>query len=132
MIHFVYDIISSSILFISMFGISNSLSQKTIFAPRRTNAFTEETNVYEGAMISSPVFVFINIAAISRASVHEVVSNTFLNPNLFSKKSWHLFVKRPSPEIFLVSTDSKIYFVSLPVKYGLLNPMWCLVKSFWY
>jgi hypothetical protein len=39
-----------------------------------------ETNVYEGIIISSPGFVSINIAAISRASVQEVVRSTFLNP----------------------------------------------------
>ena len=71
----------------SILGVSVSLSQNTILAPRSTKAFTEDTNVYEGAIISSPAFVLIKIAAISKASVQEVVSNTFLKPNLFSKKS---------------------------------------------
>ena len=70
-----------------MFGLSVPLSQKIILAPRKTKALTVDTNVNEGAITSSPCFIFNNMAAISRASVQDVVNNTFFNPYFFSKKS---------------------------------------------
>jgi hypothetical protein len=45
----------------------------------------------------------MRIAAISKASVQEVVNKAFLNPYLSSKKCWHFFVNIPSPEIFPAS-----------------------------
>ena len=50
-----------------MFIVLGSISTKTIFAPLKTNGFTVETNVNEGAITSSPSFISANIAAISVA-----------------------------------------------------------------
>src|SRR6478735_3834711 len=72
-------------------------------------------------MTSSPGWISKRMAAISRASVQDVVSKTFLKPNRCSKNSLHFFVYRPSPEIFPLFTARVMYSVSFPVKWGLLN-----------
>ncbi|MOA39220.1 hypothetical protein D3C78_1609810 [compost metagenome] len=69
-----------------MLGLLGSLSAKIIFAPRNTNALAVDTKVKDGMMISSPGCVLIKMAAISSASVQDVVSSTFLKPNFDSKK----------------------------------------------
>lgn len=108
-------------MFASILGVSFSESAKIIFAPLRINAFAVDTNVYEGIMTSSPGFIFNNKAEISNALVQEFVINVFLKPYRFSKNSSHFLVNIPSPDILPEATACFIYFVSLPVKNGLLN-----------
>ena len=64
----------------SRFGSSPRLSTNTIVAPWRTNASALETNVYDGTITSSPGPTPVRMAAISSASVHEVVSRHFPKP----------------------------------------------------
>ena len=49
-------------------------------APWRTNASAVETKVYEGTITSSPGPTPVRIAAISSASVHEVVNRHLRKP----------------------------------------------------
>lgn len=104
-----------------MFGVSFSESANTTFAPRRMKAFAVDTNVYDGIITSSPGLMFNRRAEISKEPVHEFVINVFLNLYLFSKNSSHFLVNIPSPDILPEVTACFIYFISLPVKNGLLN-----------
>jgi len=63
-----------------MFGVSSPLSAKTMRAPRSTKALTVETKVKLGAITSSPGPMSARMAAISRASVQEVVSSALGMP----------------------------------------------------
>ena len=65
----------------SKFGLAFELSPNTILAPLRIKALAVEGKVKEGIMTSSPGEIPAKIAHISKASVHEVVSRTFLHPN---------------------------------------------------
>jgi len=61
----------------SMLGISGKVSAKTILAPLSRKALAVEGNVNEGMMTSSPGPTSERMAAISKASLHEVVSKVF-------------------------------------------------------
>ena len=58
---------------------------KTGRAPRRTNAFSVETNVNDGAITSSPGPTSSSRAAISSACVHDVVRSAFGTPRTCSQ-----------------------------------------------
>ena len=73
----VLGVIKDSIFDTSRFGWLDDESANTIFAPRKTNAFAVDTKVYEGMITSSPSSVLISMAAISKASVQEVVNKHF-------------------------------------------------------
>ena len=72
-------------------------------------------------MTSSPGFIWQSRADISRADVQDVVRYTAGECSRSLRKAWHLFVKGPSPQIFLLSAASFMYFVSVPTKGGLLK-----------
>ena len=101
--------------------VSGRISVKTSRAPRCTKASAVEQKVKEGSMTSSPGFIWQSRADISRADVQDVVRYTAGECSRSLRKAWHLFVKGPSPQIFLLSAASFMYFVSVPTKGGLLK-----------
>ena len=74
---FVREVISDSNFGTSILGLFSMLSANTILAPCLTKANAEETKVYDGTITSSPGITLHRIAAISKASVQEVVIKHF-------------------------------------------------------
>ena len=76
----VRGVISSASLAASMLGLCGSLSAKTMRAPRRAKALAVDTKVKAGTITSSPSRMFSSSAAISSASVQEVVISALRKP----------------------------------------------------
>ena len=73
-------------------------------------------------MTSSPRWMWVRWAAISRASVPEVVSRHSAVPVFSSRKALHFFVNGPSPLIlWFSSTAMRMFSISVPTKGGTLN-----------
>ncbi len=105
----VLSLIASSMSFSSMFMVSGLMSTNTILAPLRTKAFTVDTKVKDGAIISSPSFISSNNAAISRAWVQDVVRRAFFAPDILSRILLHSMVNSPSPLSLPLSMTFLIY-----------------------
>ena len=85
--HFVFLVIKDSILFSSKQRDFGLISAKIGIPPLKIKALAVETNVKDGIIISSPGLISANIADISKAEVHEVVSKHGLYLMLFLNKS---------------------------------------------
>ncbi len=104
-----------------MFIVPGSTSTKTGTAPRRTNAFAVETNVYDGMMTSSPGVRSSRIAASSSACVHELVRSTRDDPVMAARRSELRTVHGPSPESDWLPIASATCSRSVPTRVGQLN-----------
>ena len=67
--------------------------------------------------------MLVKIAAISKASVQDVVSKAEGTAKRSLNQAWHFFAQGPFPEICPLLTVEAIYSSSLPAKKGLLKGM---------
>ncbi len=84
------------------------MSTNTGVAPRSTNAFAVDTNVYDGMMTSSPGPTRARSAAISSADVQDCVSSARGTPSRSSSHRWHRLVNGPFPERCRLSIASRM------------------------
>jgi hypothetical protein len=86
-------------------GVVPQLSGPRLYrTSKKIKVFNETIFDKEGNITSSPGSMFNRMAAISKASVQDVVSKHFLKPKRSSKKAWHFLVNMPSPDILPLCT----------------------------
>ena len=102
--------------------VSSRISQKIGFAPLNKKAFTVDEKVKDGVITSSPGSKLINIEAISKAVVPDVVSSMLSISKRFLNCSYTSVVYFPSPDKMLLPfRQSTTLFISFSVIDGLLN-----------
>lgn len=97
------------------------MSQKRRRAPCRANAVAVDVNVNDGTITTSPGPTPMSIAAISRASVHDVVSRTSAPWCTRRSRSTTSSVNGPFALLCPERIAASMFAISPPVRHGLLK-----------